>query len=119
MGRAIGNFFRWIGGTSGDDVKEYDNYNYEKKIGVTQTQTTGSSKAETATGNTTKSESHSVTKLNSMMEFADERIKEALSQLTLTLGTGGYSCGAVVYSDRKFTAENLAGAVCATMSGGA
>ena len=117
-GRGFMNFLRWFGGTSGNEVKEFDNMKYVEKIGVSKSHSKGASRSEGKNGSEQFGKTWSVTKVNSMLAFKEERIKESLAQLTQTLGTGGYSCGAFVYADRKFTAESLSGAICATMSGG-
>ena len=115
IGRHFMNVMRAIGGS---ERQEFDNQKYVKEIGVQQThgKSTGITKQTTETSQ--KGKSWSVTEVNSALAFADDRITETLAQLTQTLGTGGYSCGAVVYSGSAFTAENLSGAICSTLSGG-
>lgn len=115
MGRSIMNVFRAIGGSK---RQEFDNQKYEKVIGAQQTHGISTGITEQTTETTQKGKSWSVTEVNSALAFADDRITETLAQLTQTLGTGGYSCGAVVYSDSAFTVENLSGAICSTLSGG-
>lgn len=118
MKRGLGNVWRWVAGTPGSQAEELDNRNWVRKIGVTKTSTESQATAKATNGSTNESESCSITQVNAKLSFVEERVKECLQQLTQTLGTGGYACGAVVYAASKFTSESVANAICATMSGG-
>jgi len=118
MGRGIMNFFRWIGGTSGDGVKEFENQKYVKKIGTQQQHSKQTSHSETVADGETHGKSWTVKEVNAALMFADKHIDESIGQLTQTLGTGGYLCGAAVYSTDYFVARSVADATCATLSGG-
>lgn len=116
--RGVENCWRWLAGTPGNGPVELDNRDMVRQIGVSETTNESTSAAQAENGSINESESRSITEVNAKLAFVEDRVKECLQQLTQTLGTGGYSCGAVVYASRRFTSESLAGAICATLSGG-
>lgn len=117
-GRGIMNIWRWIGGTSGNSPKEIDNQDLriQEHAQESEQTTEGHTAGNTTTENASKT--WTVKEFNSILAFADERIKESLAQLTQTLGTGGYHCGVSVFSNDGYLAQSVAESVRAVMSGG-
>lgn len=114
--RGCGNIKRWITGTDGE--VELDNLKYKKQIGTSTQRTKSESNSESDMKGGSKSKAWSVKSVNAALMFADKRIEESLAQLTQTIGTGGYSCGAAIYASDYFVARSVADATRATLSGG-
>ena len=118
MGRGFMNVMRWIGGTSGDSAKEFDNMNYRKEYRVSQQHGINHSESKQTGEGGHEDTTVTVKEVHSALAFVDSQLQAHLTQLTQTLGTGGYYANAVVYSNDAFVADSVAGATRATLSGG-
>ena len=118
MGRGFMNVMRWFGGTSGGSAKEFDNMNYRKEYGVSQQHGKNHSESEQKGEGGHEDTTVTIKEVHSALAFVDSQLQAHLTQLTQTLGTGGYYANAVVYSNDAFVADSVAGATRATLSGG-